>query len=155
MKILPADLDDPRVVALLESHTRMARAQTAAGSAHALDLDGLRAANVRVWTIWSADVLLGVGALKWIAPDHGELKSMYTTPASRRTGVGRAMLGHIFAVAKEAGLSRLSLETGSWDYFRPARDFYRRHGFVGSPPFGDYVADPNSVFMTLDLRASA
>ena len=48
---------------------------------------------------------------------------------------------------------RLSLETGSWPYFEAARAFYRRHGFVECPPFGDYNPDPNSVFMTLELEA--
>jgi putative acetyltransferase len=64
------------------------------------------------------------------------------------------MLRHIIAAARAEGLSRLSLETGSWAYFRPARELYRRHGFVECPPFGDYGPDPNSVFMTLDLRGA-
>jgi putative acetyltransferase len=45
----------------------------------------------------------------------------------------------------------LSLETGSWPYFHPAHRFYKGHGFVESGPFGDYVLDPHSIFMTLDL----
>lgn len=49
------------------------------------------------------------------------------------------------------GLSRLSLETSSWSYFAPARELYLKHGFRECQPFGDYVADPNSVFMTLNL----
>jgi putative acetyltransferase len=63
------------------------------------------------------------------------------------------MLRHIIATARERGVWRLSLETGSWDYFEPARALYRSHGFVECPPFADYVPDPNSIFMTLDLRA--
>jgi phosphinothricin acetyltransferase len=49
------------------------------------------------------------------------------------------------------GLERLSLETGSQDFFHPARKLYRRHGFRDCPPFPPYRADPNSVFLTLDL----
>jgi putative acetyltransferase len=64
------------------------------------------------------------------------------------------MLRHIIATARARGMSRLSLETGSWDYFQPAHALYRRHGFVECLPFGDYVLDPNSIFMTLDLGAS-
>jgi len=63
------------------------------------------------------------------------------------------MLAHIIAAARACGMSRLSLETGSWDYFRPARALYARHGFVECPPFGDYVLDPNSVFMSLELKS--
>ena len=62
------------------------------------------------------------------------------------------MLQHIIASAQSMSMSRLSLETGSWDYFRPARAFYRSHGFVECGPFAGYVLDPNSVFMSLDLE---
>lgn len=77
---------------------------------------------------------------------------MHTEQAYRRGGVGSAMLRHIIAEARKMGLSRLSLETGSWPYFVPARELYARQGFVECPPFGSYVADPNSVFMTLELK---
>jgi putative acetyltransferase len=74
---------------------------------------------------------------------------MHTEQLHRKKGVGSAMLRHIIAKARQMGFSRLSLETGSWPYFNAAREFYRRHGFVECPPFGSYVSDPNSVFMTL------
>jgi putative acetyltransferase len=77
---------------------------------------------------------------------------MHTDEAHRRKGAGGAMLRHILAMARRMGLSRSSLETGSWPYFDPARELYRRHGFVECPPFGSYVSDTNSVFMTLELR---
>lgn len=152
MRIIPGDLDDPRVAELLRLHLARARAQTAPGSAHALDLSGLRSPDVRVWTAWDGGALAGVGALKRLAPDHGEVKSMHTAEAMRGRGAGSAMLRHIVAAARADGLARLSLETGSWAYFEPARALYRRHGFAECPPFGPYAPDPNSVFMTLDLR---
>lgn len=77
---------------------------------------------------------------------------MRTIEAAQRQGIGSAMLRHIVSVARSRGISHLSLETGSWDYFRPAVAFYKRHGFVECPPFADYVPDPNSIFMTRDLR---
>jgi len=94
---------------------------------------------------------VGIGALKRLSAHHGEIKSMHTAAAMRRRGAGRAMLRHIIAVARASGMSRLSLETGSWDYFRPAHALYRNHGFQKCPPFADYVPDPNSIFMSLDL----
>ncbi len=154
IRIIQGDLSDPRVVDLLHLHLTRARAETAPGSAHALDLTGLQSPDIGFWTIWDDETLLGVGALKRLSADHGEVKSMYTVQALRRTGAGSAMLRHIIATARANGMSRLSLETGSWDYFRPAHAFYRRHGFVECPPFADYVLDPNSVFMSLDLRES-
>jgi putative acetyltransferase len=151
MNITLGDLADPRVVDLLEYHLTSARAQTAPGSAHALDIGGLQAPNMTFWTAWDCDTLVAIGALKWLAKDHGEVKSMHTAPSARRKGIGTAMLQHIIAFARSRGISRLSLETGSWDYFQPAIALYRKHGFVECQPFDDYVQDPNSVFMTLDL----
>ena len=152
MKIADGGLDDPRVQALLAHHFATARAQTAPGSAHALDLSGLRTPDIQFWSAWEDDRVIGTGALKRLSASQGEVKSMHTDQAHRRTGVASAMLRHIIASARGMGVSRLSLETGSWAYFEPARALYRRHGFVECPPFGNYVLDPNSVFMTLDLH---
>ena len=152
MRITPGDLDDPRVVELLHTHVTTARAETACGSAHALDLAGLKAPGISLWTIWDGESLLGVGALKQLSPGHGEVKSMHTAKAARRRGAASAMLRHIVATARGRGMSRLSLETGSRDYFLPARALYGSHGFTECGPFADYTLDPNSVFMTLDLR---
>ncbi len=154
MRIIPGDLSDQRVVDLLHTHLTSARAETAPGSAHALDLTGLQSPDVSVWTIWEDETLLGIGALKRLSADHGEVKSMHTAESMRGRGVGTAMLRHIITTARASGMSRLSLETGSWEYFRPAHSLYRSHGFVECPPFGDYVPDPNSVFMSLDLQES-
>ena len=151
MRIIFGDLDDPRVTALLHTHLLTARAETAPGSAHALDLDGLRAPDISLWTIWDGETLAGVGALKRLTADHGEVKSMHTAVALRGRGFGRAMLQHIIEAAREAGMKRLSLETGAWEFFRPAHALYRAHGFVDCPAFGDYRPDPNSLFFTRHL----
>ena len=155
VRIVHDDLTDPRVLDLLQVHLTAAHAETAPGSVHALDTSSLRSPDINFWTIWDDQKLLGCGALKRLSTDHGEVKSMHTVQAMRRKGVGRAMLSHIIAAARTNGMSLLSLETGSWEYFRVAREFYKSHGFVECPPFGDYVLDPNSVFMSLDLRTSA
>ncbi|MGE0450290.1 MAG: GNAT family N-acetyltransferase [Vicinamibacterales bacterium] len=144
-------LDDSRVQELLEQHVRTARAETAPGSAHALDLNGLRSADVTFWSAWDGETLLGVGALKRLSTVHGEIKSMHTVAERRRAGVGTAILRHIIEAARRTGMTRLSLETGSWAYFEPARALYRRHGFVHCVAFSDYDQDPNSVFMTLEI----
>ena len=151
MRIVAGDFADPRVIDLLRVHLATARAHTAPGSAHALDLAGLQSPDISFWTIWADATLAGCGALKRLAADHGEVKSMHTAEAMRRKGVGSAMLGHIIATARARGMSRLSLETGSWDFFQPAHAFYGRHGFIACAPFADYVPDPNSVFMARDL----
>ena len=152
VRIVEGDLRDPRVVDLLRIHLISARAETAPSSAHALDLTGLQSPDISFWTIWDDETLVGVGALKRLSADHGEVKSMHTAQSMRGKGAGSAILRHIIATARAHGMLRLSLETGSWEYFRPARAFYRSHGFIECGPFADYVLDPNSVFMALDLR---
>ena len=144
-------LDDPRVVALLATHVARCRAETARGSAHALDLAALKAPDIRFWSAWDGEELLGCGALRRLDPAHGEVKSMHTAQAARRRGVGRAILATIIGSARADGLRRLSLETGSWPFFDGARAFYQAQGFAICPPFGDYLEDPHSVFMTMNL----
>lgn len=151
MQIRTGDTFDPRVIALLDHHVTAARAQTAPGSAHALDLAGLRARDVAFWTGWDGDTLVATGALKMLSADHGEVKSMHTLQTTRRRGFGDQMLRHIITEARARSLKRLSLETGSWDYFKPAHALYRAHGFVDCGPFEGYAEDPNSLFLTLDL----
>jgi len=151
MRIIDGDFSDARVIELLRVHLASSRANTAPGSAHALDLSGLQAPGISFWTIWGDETLLGCGALKRLAADHGEVKSMHTAQEVRRKGIASAMLGHIIASARARGMARLSLETGSWDHFQPARALYARHGFVECGPFADYVLDPNSVFMMLEI----
>ena len=149
MDIVAGDLEDPRIVALLRI-TSTARARRPPRQRPRARSGGLKSPDIDFWAIWHDQALLGVGALKRLSPRHGEVKSMHTAMASRRRGAGSAMLRHIIAAARAQGMSRLSLETGSWDFFRPARAFYQKHGFVACEPFGDYGLDPNSVFMTLE-----
>ena len=153
MRIVEGGLEDASVIELLAIHLQRARAETAPGSAHALDLSGLRAPGLRFWSLWDGDTVLGVAALKDLGNAHGELKSMHVAERARRRGVGSTLLGHLIDAARCSGWTRLSLETGSWPYFAAAQALYRRHGFIDSPPFGDYRADPNSVFLTLALDA--
>ena len=122
-------------------------------SDHALDLDGLRNPDIRFWSVWQGEQLLGAGAWWLFEPGHGEIKSMHVVQSARGRGIGGAMLQHLVDDAAAAGISRLSLETGSWAYFEPAVAMYRRHGFVECDPFGDYVPDRNSIFMTRELSS--
>ncbi|MBC7501192.1 MAG: GNAT family N-acetyltransferase [Herminiimonas sp.] len=151
MKIEIDDLSRPAIHALLDEHLHSMQALSPPESVHALDLDKLRQPGITFWSAWEGDLLLGCGALKQLDPTHGELKSMRTPNAHRRTGAGRALLGHIIAVARSRSYTRLSLETGSMDAFKPAQALYESVGFTFCGPFGRYVDDPSSAFMTLGL----
>ena len=147
------DLRGPEIAKLLRAHLDHAAAHSPPESIHALDLDRLRAPEITFWSAWSDGALLGCGALKALAPDHGEIKSMHTAAAHRGKGVAARLLAHILAEAKARAYRRISLETGSMDGFAPARALYARFGFRVCPPFADYREDPYSVCMTLELGA--
>lgn len=151
MNICVDDLTHPQVQALVREHLRSMYAQSPPESVHALGLEQLRAPGVTFWTVWEGATLLGCAALQELDPRHGEIKSMRTPENQRRRGAGRALLAHIIEVAKQRGYERLSLETGSFDAFVPARRLYESFGFVYCGPFGKYRDDPLSSFMTLPL----
>ena len=151
MKIETDDLSRPAIHGLLNEHLQSMRALSPPESVHALDLDELRQPAITFWSAWEGEALLGCGALLELDPHHGEVKSMRTPEARRRTGAGRALLMHITEVARARGYERLSLETGSMAAFAPAHRLYESAGFARTGPFGGYAADPNSVFMTLVL----
>lgn len=152
MKIELDDLSRPAIHTLLEEHLRNMHALGPPESVHALDLEKLRAPGITFWSAWDGGELLGCGALSELSPTHGEIKSMRTPEARRRTGAGQALLRHIIEVARARGYERLSLETGTVAAFAPAHRLYESAGFTRTGPFGAYVEDPNSVFMTLALR---
>ena len=152
IRIIEGGLEDGRVIALLSIHMTRARAATAVGSAHALDLSGLRGPGIQFWTAWEGENVVGTIALKRLTGLHGEVKSMHTAEAFRRRGVGTVLLRHVMVAARGEGMERVSLETGASGYFVAARAFYARHGFVECGPFGEYVVDANSVFMTVGIE---
>ena len=139
MQIMEDDLTHPAVIALLDYHVRQAHANSPIEGVFALDLSGLRVPSVTVWSAWDGDALMGLGALRQLDSQHGEIKSMRTAPDHLRRGVGAAMLRHITDVALARGYTRLSLETGANEAFAPARAMYEAAGFRPSAPFGDYM----------------
>ena len=138
-------------MALLLEHLDDMRATSPPESIHALDIDALAVPGITFVTARDGDVLLGCGALKELSSDHGEVKSMRTTAAARGRGVAASVLGWLLTEARTRGLSRVSLETGTQDYFAAAHRLYLRHGFVDCEPFGDYALDPHSRYMSLAL----
>lgn len=151
MEIRIDDLRGPEIRALLEEHLQEMHSISPPDSVHALDLVGLRKPEITFWTLWEDGELLGCGALKELEAEHGEIKSMRTAKRHLRKGVARRLLEHILEQAKIRGYRRLSLETGSMKEFEPAHRLYSSFGFTFCEPFAEYVADPNSVFMTKEI----
>jgi len=145
------DLSDGATRDLVRLHLESMHAQSPAGSVFALDISGLKAPNVTVWSAWHGEKIAGIGALKDLGDGTGELKSMRTHPDFLRRGLAAALLEHIICVAQARGMSLLSLETGSGPYFEPALSLYRRRGFVAGEPFADYKRSSFNQFLHLTL----
>jgi putative acetyltransferase len=156
LRITAGGLDHPQVVAMLEFHANTNRSVTPVGSSHVFDIDRLRQPGIWFWSAWeqpdgsgTEPTCFGTGALKRLSnPTDGEIKSMHTLQSTRRTGVGSAMLLRVMSEAKLLGMSRLYLETGSFEFFAPARALYAKFGFVECEPFEGYSKDVNSTYMT-------
>ncbi|PLS01475.1 GNAT family N-acetyltransferase [Neobacillus cucumis] len=151
MEIKIDDLTGPEVAELIREHLHSMTLNSPPESIHALGLEKLRKPEITFWSAWDGQELLGCGALKELDLEHGEVKSMRTSSSHLRKGVARRMLQHMIDEAKRRGYRRLSLETGSMEAFAPARRLYASVGFQYCEPFADYLEDPNSVFMTLEI----
>ena len=151
MHIETDDLSRPEIAELLKEHLASTFVHSPPESVHALPIEGLRSPDITFWSVSENGELLGCGALKELEPQHGEIKSMRTASAHLRKGVARAVVHHIIAEGRRRGYRRVSLETGSMAAFEPARQLYAGFGFTYCEPFGDYMKDSNSVFMTMEL----
>jgi len=145
------DLSEAPVQRLLALHLAGMHAHTPPEHVCALDLSGLKAPGITVWSVWHGKDLAGIGALKALDQAWGEIKSMRTDPRHLRKGVARALLAHIIEVARRRGYKRLSLETGTGPAFEAAVALYRKHGFAKGEAFGDYVGSDFNQFMHLQL----
>ncbi len=148
------DLRGPEIAALLQRHLDLMYEITPAGSVYALDLNRLRLPEITFWSGRLDGQMVGCVALKEFGAQnnrHGEIKSMHTIKERRGKGIARDLVAHLIGQAKQRGLSSLWLETGRTPPFMPAQKLYESFGFKTCGPFGDYTADPHSLYMTLDM----
>jgi putative acetyltransferase len=139
---------DPRLREFLQAHLDELAPTAPAESRHALDVSALQQPGVRLWTVKDNDEIVGTAALAALEPQHEELKSMRTDPTRRGQGIASTLLEYLIRDAQDRGIKRISLETGSMSFFAPAHIFYTKAGFTPCPPFGNYLDDPNSRYMT-------
>ncbi len=142
------ELDRDDVRALLTQHFAEMRAGSPPEACHVLPIDGLRAPEISFYAVREAGVWLGCGALKSLETGHGEIKSMRTADEALGRGVGQAMLDHLLEIARQQGMNRISLETGSTDQFAAANRLYEKNSFERSGPVGDYADTPWTYFYT-------
>jgi putative acetyltransferase len=140
--------DDPSITDLIARHAAHGDAHYPAESNHHQDGAALAREGVVLFVGFLGTDAVAMGGYKPIAAGEGEVKSMHVTEAARGQGAGAHILGMILDHARDAGVRRLFLETGSLEGSAAARRLYERAGFTYCAPFGSYAEDPMSVFMT-------
>ncbi len=142
----------PDLTLLFTRHTADMHADTPPESIHMMDASELAIPAVQFFVAREAGQPLAMGAFKMLSdPTHAEIKSMHVLAEARGRGLSKAMLSHVEATARAAGVTRLSLETGVQPTFIAARALYERAGYRICGPFEGYWNDPNSLFMTKSL----
>ena len=155
LTITPADPLSPDADAILRAHAVFCEAASPPDSCHYLDKAALAAPEVAFFLAYADGNAVGCVALQRHGGGFFELKSMHVLSGIRGQGYGAELLDFCLDFAKGLGGSRVSLETGSSlceeNAFAAARRLYAARGFHECAPFGDYCADPYSVFMTKSI----
>ena len=149
LKSLEGNFDNEEVHELLTKHFVELRTASPEGSAHVLDISGLKVSSIKFWSLWQNENLIGCGALKFLEEGHGEFKSIRVNNKFRNKRNGIKVVNHLINEAKKLNIKKLSLETGAGIFFLPARKLFLRCNFKACKPFSHYKDDVNSVYMSL------
>ena len=154
LRSVEGNFDNPEVNELLVKHFVELRAASPEGSAHVLDIPGLKVRSIKFWSLWNEKKLIGCGALKFLNEEHGEFKSIRIHDNFRKQGQGINVINHLIKEAKKLHIRRLSIETGAGDFFIPARKLFKKTGFTVCEPFAHYKEDINSVYLTMNIDSN-
>ena len=148
LKSIEGNFDHPEVNKLLTKHFIELRAASPEGSAHVLDIPGLKVPTIKFWSLWESEKIFGCGALKFLDNEHGEFKSIRIHDDFRNKGYGIKIIDHLIYEAKKLDIKRISLETGAGKFFDPARRLFKKCNFEPCQPFAHYIEDKNSLYLT-------
>ena len=148
LRSIEGNFENSEVNELLTKHFIELRAASPEGSAHVLDIPGLKVESIRFWSLWKDEQLFGCGALKFLGKEHGEFKSIRIHDNFRQKGNGIKVVEHLIVEAKKLNIKRLSIETGAGKFFEPARKLFKKCLFEPCEPFAHYKKDENSIYLT-------
>ncbi|MDC3085371.1 GNAT family N-acetyltransferase [Candidatus Pelagibacter sp.] len=148
IKSIEGNFDHPEVNELLTKHFIELKAASPEGSAHVLDIPGLKTSSIKFWSLWQNNKLFGCGALKFLEEEHGEFKSIRIHDNYKNQGNGIKVINHLILEAKKLKIKRLSIETGAGKFFEPARKLFKKCDFIPCEPFAHYKKDKNSIYLT-------
>ena len=148
LKSIEGNFNNPKVHELLIKHFIELRAASPEGSAHVLDIPGLKVPTIKFWSLWESKKIFGCGAIKFLDNEHGEFKSIRIHDDFRNKGYGIKIIDHLIYEAKKLDIKRISLETGAGKFFDPARRLFKKCNFEPCQPFAHYKEDLNSLYLT-------
>ena len=148
LKSIEGNFDDPEVNELLTKHFIELRAASPEGSAHVLDIPGLKDPSIKFWSLWEKEKLFGCGALKFLDTHNGEFKSIRLHDNFRKKGNGIKLIKHLIDEAKKLNIKKISIETGAGKFFEPARKLFYECKFKPCEPFANYKKDENSIYLS-------
>jgi len=151
IRSVEGNFDNPEVNELLTKHFVELRAASPEGSAHVLDIPGLKIPSIKFWSLWENEKLFGCGALKFLEKGHGEFKSIRVHDNFKKKGNGIKIINHLIEEAKKLDIKKLSIETGAGDFFIPARKLFNKCNFLPCKPFAHYKLDKNSIYLTKQI----
>ena len=145
---IEGNFDHPEVNELLTKHFIELRAASPEGSAHVLDIPGLKIQSIKFCILWENNKLMECGELKFLDKNHGEFKSIRVHDNFRNKGYGIKVINHLIDEAKKLDINRISIETGAGNFFKPARKLFKKCNFELCEPFAHYKKDINSLYLT-------
>ena len=151
LKSIEGNFDHPEVNKLLTKHFIELRAASPEGSAHVLDIPGLKVPTIKFWSLWESEKIFGCGALKFLDNEHGEFKSIRIHDDFRNKGNGIKIIDYLINEARRLDIKRISIETGAGKFFEPARKLFKKCGFEPCEPFAHYKEDINSLYLTKEI----
>lgn len=117
-------------------------------SNHLDSIDELSKSNAFFLAAYLDAEICGIGSFK-IMEDYGEIKRVYVPSNQRGKGIAKAMMKELESHLFKQAVTYARLETGV--HQKEAIRLYERLGYYRIDPFGEYKADPLSVFMEKKL----
>jgi len=95
---------------------------------HLKDLTSLKPPDGIIYLLVVKGDIAGMGALRKISDEIGEIKRMYIRPFHRGRGYGKQMLNKLLEVGRRFGCSSFLLETSK--FMTVAQHIYKSAGFI-------------------------
>jgi GNAT superfamily N-acetyltransferase len=118
-----------------------------------LDLDKFNPPDGRLLLARFEDRVIGIGCLRRIGQDTGEIKRMYVRPELRGKGIGKRLLDELLSEARKIGYPKIRLDSAR--FMKEAHSLYRSIGFreIAAYPESEIPAEfqSNWIFMELEL----